>query len=160
MPVPPEKNFSVAQFPAILIKTPAQKFLSSSRLLTLSGRALRKAKKKMGLEDPDTSDEWLLGREILKALAGFSRAHNLRLVLVLAPPVRWFLGTDEPIRRSLEAFAGREKLEFVDLTPFFMEAVQKNSIDDFYIPEDHHWTARGNALTAEVLAGYFKKNPL
>ena len=159
-PVPEGKQFSVTQFPVILLKNPLQRILDASRLLSLTARAFGRLRKAMGLEDPDTTVEWKLGREILKNLNQFSRKEHLRLVLVLAPPVRWIIGTDEPIRQSLTAFAKREGIEFVDLTPAFLDAVEKGEVDDFYIPEDHHWTPRGNLLTAQVLADYFRKRPL
>ncbi len=160
VPVPEGKHFSVEQFPVVILKNPVQKVLNASRLFSLGERALGRIEKKIGLEDPDTTVEWRLGREILKRLIVFGHEHRLRIIFVLAPPVRWILGTDEPVRQSLAAFSKREKVEFVDLTPVFLEAVKKNAAADFYIPEDQHWTARGNSLAADTLTDYFKKHPL
>jgi hypothetical protein len=39
----------------------------------------------------------------------------------------------------------------LDLTPVFSEAIHKNSLEDFYIPGDWHWTAKGHELAAREI---------
>ncbi len=160
VPVPKNKNFSVNQFPDLDSSQPVMKILRTSYLFKLSERLIRKLKKRTGSEDPDTSQEWLLGREILKKAIAEIRKHDALPVLVIAPPHRWISGTDEPIRESLIRLAHREGVDIIDLTPVFLEAVKKSSIDDYYIPEDQHWTARGNRLVASVLFKHLKSKGL
>ncbi len=160
VPVPPGKQFSVEQFPEILHREGWQRVASKSYVWRLGQKAWGRLQKKIGREDPDTTLEWLLGRTILKNSAEWARSRHLRFVLVIAPPLRWITGTVEPVRASMLRFAEREKIEIIDLTPFFMDAAKQTSVDDYYIPEDQHWTARGHQLVAEVLADYFKRRPI
>ena len=159
VPVPPGKNFSVPQFPEVIHPSALEGLLEKSYLYRLARRAVTRLKKIMGREDPDSSTEWILGRAILKEMIGEIKSQRVRPVLVIAPPARWITGTVEPVRDSLNLFAAREGVEILDLTPLFLNAVKKSSLDEYYIPNDQHWTAKGNALVARSLLDYLRANP-
>lgn len=152
VPVPEGKHFSVPQFPGALQRSLWERFFNRFALYRMGKKALSKFRKKIGLEDPDTEAEWLLGRKILEQAKYEAQKMGIRLMIVLAPPARWITGTDEPIRPSLLRFSEREQIEFLDLTPVFYEAASKASIDRYYLPQDRHWTVEGNRLAAEKIA--------
>ncbi len=154
VPVPREKNFSAPQFPVFMEPSAADRLFAWSRWYVLGKKAVMMAMKKTGKEDPDSSPEWRLGRAILKdAVNEIRQKTGARIILTMVPPQRWLLGTVEPVRDSMARFAEREKIEFLDLTPVFKNALTHgHSIDEFYIPDDLHWTAEGHALVAQTLS--------
>lgn len=151
VPVPKDKNFSTPQFPVFREPSPAERLLGWSRLYALSVKARTLIQKKVGLEDPESSPEWFLGRRILKEAVELIRENRAKPVLVIVPPSRWITGTSEPIRQSMLNFAARHNVQAIDLTPVFREASAQKSVDDYYIPDDHHWTALGHQLVAQTL---------
>lgn len=159
VPVPREKNFTVPQFPVFIEPSPADRLFGWSRWYTLGKKAAGAVMKKMGKEDPDSSEEWHLGRKILQKAVASARANGARPVLVLVPPHRWITGTDEPVRRSMAELAHREKADFIDLMPAFSAACAKDGPDHYYIPDDQHWTPEGNKLTAQTILKYFQDHP-
>lgn len=150
-PVPKEKNFSVPQFPVFQDPAPMDKLFAWSRIYTLGKKTSVLIQKKLGQADPESSPEWYLGQKILSQTVELVRSNNAVPVLVIVPPRRWITGTSEPIQESMLRFAEREGMRSVDLTPIFKEAAARTSVDDYYIPDDYHWTAKGNRLVAETL---------
>ncbi len=153
VPVPLEKNFAVPQFPVFIEKSFFDKMLGWSRWYWLGQKAVLRMKKKMGMEDPDTEPEWLLGRRVVEETVGLLRKNGVKPVLVMVPPQRWFAGTVEPVRDSLSRLAAREKVDFLDLTPVFQNAMKETGKDIFhyYIQDDLHWTAAGHDLVAREI---------
>lgn len=161
VPVPKEKDFSIPQFPDFQELSFADRLFGWSRWYVLGKKALTRLKKLAGLEDPDSSPEWMLGRSILRETVKTIRAAGARPVLVMVPPQRWLTGTVEPVRNSMKRFAEREKAEFLDLTPVFEKAIQEKGgiVDDYYIPDDLHWTAEGHALVTDAISEFLKQSP-
>ena len=157
VPVPKEKKFTVPQFPEIIRRNPFQKILDSSALYRTSRKAWMKILKNLGSEDPDTSTEWMLGREILKKTMADIKKQGIPSAIVLVPPQRWLTGTDEPVRQSLIRFGQREGVDVLDLTPVFEKACARDGVEHYYIPYDLHWTPEGNTLTAKTLMDYLDK---
>ncbi len=151
VPVPKEKNFSVPQFPIFQDVSAADELFSWSRIYTLSKKAGISIKKKLGLEDPESKPEWHLGRQILHEAIELVRGHHAVPILVIVPPKRWVTGTSEPVLDSMRRFAAREQIRAVDLTPAFRQASAEAGIDQYYIPDDLHWTPQGHELAAQVL---------
>ena len=151
VPVPKNKKFKVAQFPISREWSGPEKFLRKSKTYVLFSRLIIKLKKLMGFEDPDSSDEWLLGREILKKMTTEIKNQGVRPIIVIAPPLRWITGTLEPVRDSLLRFGKVNHVTVVDLTPILKKASQETSPWDYYIKEDQHWTPKGNELVAKTL---------
>lgn len=151
VPVPTEKNFSVPQFPVFQSPSFTDELLAWSRIYTLGKKTALSVKKRLGKEDPESSPEWYLGRKILSQTVELVRSNGAVPVLVIVPPRRWITGTAEPIEESMLRFARREGIRSVDLTPVFKKASAETGVDDYYIPDDFHWTAKGHRLVAEVL---------
>lgn len=156
IPVPKDKSFSTVQFPEFLERSQVDKLLSKSAIVRLSKKAWGLFLKKMNWIDPDSSDEWRLGQLILKRMIATIHENDSLPIIILAPPLRWITGTTEPIRESLSRFCKREDIPFVDLTSVFKEVSQTESIDFYYIPNDHHWTAKGNTKVAETILPYIE----
>ena len=156
VPVPEGKQFTVNQFPKIIEKNNSLEFLERSRLVQLIHRAKIKLFKILKLEDPDSREEWILGREILKKMIVFIENNNARPVLMIVPPERWITGTDEPIRESLGRFAKRENVGIIDLTELLRKKVSKSNVYDYYIKGDKHWTAKAHRLVAEEILRYLE----
>jgi len=150
-PVPADKNFQVAQFPDQLMRTPFERFLLSSYLGRTWLEAAGRIGKNLGWEDPDSSSEWILSRAILKSMTHDIRNHGVEAIVIIVPPARWITGTVEPVRDSLLRFGKREGVRVLDLTPVLKNAVQKQSMEKFYIQDDFHWTAAAHRLVAETL---------
>ncbi len=159
-PVPRKKFFAVPQFPVFMEPSLCDRLFSWSRWYALSRKAWTRLQKKLGREDPDSTSEWILGRSILKESLALIKSKKVRPVLVMVPPQRWFLGSVEPINKSLARFAARENVDYLDLTPVIKKAMQEtgNTIDFYYIPDDLHWTAAGHALVAKTILKYLQNS--
>lgn len=125
--------------------------LHSSIYRYLKHKTLRLARD-LGWVDPDLTEEWLLGRIILKELIREARQNGSRPVILLIPPVSWMTNAKlTSPQKSIRRFANRENVPLVDLTPYLIEAATKSSITDFYYKDDKHWTAQAHKLAADVL---------
>jgi lysophospholipase L1-like esterase len=160
VPVPRDKNFSTVQFPDLIGKSPLEKFLMNSALYRVTLKAMIRLQKMLGLEDPDSSPEWVLGRVILSHMVHDLKRAGVPAVLVIVPPQRWLTGTVEPVRDSMLRFANREGIDAVDLTPVFQKAFAEKPAAHWYITDDLHWTAAGNRLVAQTLVDYLKNKSL
>ncbi len=156
-PVPPDKNFSVDQFPDQIMQNRIERFLWHSHLYRLLRRAWIRTLKLAGRADPDSSNEWILGRAILERMVGDIKGRHVRPVILIVPPQRWITGTLEPVRDSLIRFGQVQGVEVLDLTPVFRDALREAPVETWYIANDHHWTAAGNRLVADYLLRYFAK---
>lgn len=115
--------------------------------------------------------EWLLLGAILRALAEDVKSHGARLAVVAVPAAdevyddRWerrvahatpganaVLDRTEPGRR-LAALAREAGAQAIDLLPELRRAGQSDR--RLYYAVNHHWTASGHRLVAEVLAKNF-----
>ena len=159
MPVPLPFSINENQFPSLLDLSPAQKLLEQSVLYRMAKKPLLKLAKNMRIIDPESSEEWLIGRAILSRLITEVRADGAVPVLVLIPPQNW---AESPRKTSLERsvlrFSEREKTALINLHPSFTEAVSKNGLETYYIKNDWHWTPKGHALAARTIEDYFAKD--
>jgi len=159
VPVPLPFSINENQFPSLLDLSPAQKLLEQSVLYRMAKKPLLKLAKNMRIIDPESSEEWLIGRAILSRLITEVRADGAVPVLVLIPPQNW---AESPRKTSLERsvlrFSEREKTALINLHPSFTEAVSKNGLETYYIKNDWHWTPKGHALAARTIEDYFAKD--
>ncbi len=157
-PVPPQYQLNTNQFPELLEYGPPKSWLRQSALWRLSRKPLTKLAKNLKLIDPDTSDEWTLGRVILKELIAEIRQSGSRPVIFLMPSERWARNErKDSLLKSLYRFADQQHVEMVDPTREFFEAAKRSDITDYYIKDDWHWTPKGHALAADILERYLRK---
>lgn len=152
VPVPPPFSLNSNQFPPLLEQNTHQKLMNQSVLYRLVRKPLIKLGKNMRLIDPDSSDEWLVGRAILRALITEIRKDKAVPVLVLLPPQDWAQSTRKTsLERSLLRFAGMEKVKLINLRPVFNEAVARDGLETYYFKADWHWTPQGHQLASEAI---------
>jgi len=115
----------------------------------------------MRLIDPNDTEEWLIGRAILKELILEIRRDGATPVLVLMPPQDWAkTARKTTLERSIIRFAERESVELINLHPVFSEAVAKDGLEVYYIRDDWHWTPQGHFLAARTIEDYFLRKEL
>ncbi len=152
VPVPPPFSLTTDQFPPLLEQSDLQKVLNRSVLYRVAKKPLIKLAKNMRLIDPDTSEEWMIGRAILQKLILEVRRDQATPILVLLPPKDWAESTRRTsLERSIRRFADREKVDLINLRPEFNDAVAKDGLEVYYIKNDWHWTSQGNLLAANVI---------
>ena len=106
----------------------------------------------MRLVDPETSEEWILGRAILRALIQELREDQVRPVLLIMPSEAWVLRRKpDSLHRSIMRFSKREGVDVIDLLPAFTAKVAESKIDDYFIPMDRHWTDKGHELASQEI---------
>jgi len=155
-PVPPPYTLNRGQFPDVI----QGGFLSHSRLYQVTERGLLRLGKNIHLVDPDTTREWVLGRAILSQLLREIKAGGATPVLMIVPGQSWAGSSrKDSLLKSLQRFAAREKVAFLDLTPAFHAAVASSSLTDYYIDHDWHWNAKGHALAAEQIRNFLDSLP-
>lgn len=154
VPVPLPKSASGSQFPQIIENSVLLQAFEKSALVRLCLKLSRRLLKVTGLEDPDSSEEWRLGREVLKTAIASIRRHGAEPVLMIVPPARWITGSVEPLRDSLVRFSKREHTPMIDLTDNFRSALSEAPVEHWFIPDDFHWTAAGHELAARALLDY------
>jgi len=158
VPVPPPYSLNTDQFPPIVEQNEFLKILNQSVLFKLAKKPVLKLAKNLRLIDPESSEEWLVGRAILRRLIAEIRADKAVPVIVLMPPQNWVQSTRKTsLERSIRRFADREKVGFVNLKSVFTEAVAKDGLEAYYIKGDWHWTPRGHALAAQGIEDYFRR---
>ena len=159
VPVPPPFSLTTNQFPELIDRNFLEDILMASVLYRQLKRGILRLGKKLGWVDPESSDEWIVGRAILRQLISEVAQTGAWPVLVLIPPDRWIINErKEALYRSLLKFCGREKIECLDLTPVFRQAVQAYSLSDYYFPRDNHWTEKGHQLAADVITQYLRRD--
>lgn len=158
VPVPPPFTLTSNQYPTLLEPNALERILNPSVLYQLAKKPLIKLAKNMRLIDPESSEEWLVGRAILEALIHEIRQDGAVPILVLMPPHNWAQSTRKTsLERSLIRFADREKVGFINLKPSFNEAVAKDGLETYYIPGDWHWTPKGHRLAAQTIEDFFNR---
>ena len=158
VPVPQPFELKYNQFPDLIESSQIEDFFERSVLFRLFRRAILRMGKDFGWIDPDSTDEWILGRQLLKALLSDIQADGARPVLVITPPDRWFQSSQQDsIKRSLLRFAEREQIPMIDLTPIFLKLIQESNLTDYYIKDDWHWTPKGHQLVASILKDFILK---
>jgi hypothetical protein len=159
VPVPPKYQLDTNQFPDLIAMSRFEQILMESKLYRLLKKGLiRLLGKKWGIIDPDTDEEWLLGRVILKTLVAEIRQKGIRPVIFIMPPERWVQSErKDSLLKSLYRFAAKEKVEMVDPTREFYAALKQSAATDYYIKDDWHWTAKGHRLAADIFQNYLSK---
>ncbi len=159
VPVPQLRSYHGSQFFDL---TPEENIVFTlfhhSALVKLFEKLYMRLLKMAGLEDPESGREWILGRQILKRMFETARQNGSEPVLVIVPPIRWVTGTVEPVRDSMLRLARKNGVRCVDLTPVFQEALKRSPADNWYIPDDFHWTPEGHALVAQTLIDFLKNS--
>jgi len=158
--VPTQQPFALKynQFPDLIKSTQIEDFFERSILYHLLRKGIIRVGKDLGWVDPDSTDEWVLGRELLKTLITDIKANGAQAILVIVPPDRWFRGPgQDSLKKSLLRFAEREQVPMIDLTPFFFESIQQSDITKYYIKDDGHWTAKGHQLAASILKNFIQR---
>jgi hypothetical protein len=157
VPVPPQYQLNRDQFPEVIQKSARERFLSGSCLYREVRKGWIRLGKNLGLIDPDTEAEWILGREILRTLVSEIRKSGVKPVIFVLPPDRWARQKKpDSLRKSLLRFARQEKVDLADPTSDFHAAVTREGIAAYYIQDDWHWTPKGHLLTADVAERFFQ----
>ncbi len=152
VPVPPPFSLDTDQFPLLVEQNALQKLLNRSVLYRIARKPLIKLAKNMRLIDPDSSEEWLVGRAILSQLIKEVRADGATPLILLMPSKAWAENTRRTSQeRSIRRFAEREKVDLINLRPEFNDAIAKDGLEAYYIKNDWHWTAKGHRLVADVI---------
>ncbi len=161
VPTPQPFELKYNQFPDLIESNKIEDFFEKSILYRLFRRAILRIGKDLGWVDPDSTDEWLLGRQLLKAFLSDIRADGAQALFVIVPPDRWFKSSQEDsFKRSLLRFVEREQVPTIDLTPIFLKLIQQSDLTEYYIKDDWHWTAKGHKLVALTLMDYITANRL
>lgn len=161
VPVPPPFVLRTNQFPEVIEHSPIEKILLQSMVYRMLKRGWIKVGKNLKWIDPDTTEEWILGRALLKALQDEIMESGARPVFMLIPPDRWMHDTGKTsLHKSLLRLADKEPLIFLDLTPIFREAVAQQDLKTYYIENDGHWTPEGHRLAAEAIQSFLLKEGL
>lgn len=161
VPTPQPFELKYNQFPDVIESNKIEDFFQKSILYRSFYKAMIRIGKNLGWVDPDSTDEWILGRQLLKALIADIKTAGAQVVLVMIPPDRWVQSPrQDSLRRSLLRFAEREQVPMIDLTPFFFRSVQQSDLTEYYIKDDWHWTAKGHQLAASVLKDFIVKDRL
>ena len=156
VPVPPPFTLNRGQFPPVIEQNKVQKLLNKSVLYRLARKPFMRLLRNMRLIDPDTSEEWILGRTILSELIRDIRKDQSLPVLVLIPPKEWAQsGRKTSLEKSILRFVEREGVDLINLHPVFMDAVARDGLETYYIKNDWHWTPKGHALAARAIEDYF-----
>lgn len=158
MPVPKPFELNTNQFPEIMKRNPVENILIYSSIYRSLKDGFIRLGKNLKWIDPDSTEEWVLGRAILSELVREVRASQATPILVIVPPSRWMESERrESVYLSLLRFAKRESIEVIDPVPVFREAVKKSGVTKYYIQDDWHWTQEGHELIAGLLSERLKK---
>lgn len=155
VPVPQPFTLTTGQYPQVIEYGALENFLRQSVLYRFVKRAVIKTGKIVKLTDPNSTEEWILGRAILKQLVREIRNSGAEPLIVIIPPDRW-MATEQwdVLRQALIEFAQKDKVRLLDLTPDFQRAVQTQGLTHYYIAGDGHWTAAGHDLVADLIAAF------
>jgi len=157
VPVPQPFTLRTNQFPEIVEHSAFERVLLKSLTYRLAKQGFMRLGKNLKIVDPDSSDEWRLGRAILDNLIREIRSDGAKPVLVLDPPERYIRATrQEALHKSVLRFAKKENLPILDLTPVFRQAVNAADITAYYIPDDWHWNAQGHELAAKSIIQFLQ----
>lgn len=155
VPVPQPFELKTNQFPEVVHRSFLERFLMKSSIYRILKRGYVRMAKNLRLIDPDSTEEWILGKAILRQLIHEIRTAGAQPVLFTVPHKDWAMETRvTSLERSILRFAQKEKADLLDMTPAFHEAVGKSGVTDYYIQDDWHWTPKGNALAAELIEKY------
>jgi len=161
VPVPKPFELRYNQFPEIIQQNSLEKLLIQSLVYRKLKLALIRLGKNLGWVDPDSTGEWILGRAILNQLVREIQQNNAKPILLVIPPHRWFLRKNyESIHKSILRLAKREGFELIDATEPFREAINRSSLEDYYIKDDWHWTEKGHELVSKLITERIKKMEL
>ena len=150
-PVPLPFTLTTNQFPEIIEKSNFERLLMRSYVARFFSKRLNKAAKSIGLIDPDTREEWKLGKAIIKQLIYEVKKDQAIPILFTAPPRRWAESNDdESVLKSIRRLAKAEGVYFIDFTPHFRRLIASSDPSDYYIPKDLHWTAKAHTYVADT----------
>lgn len=152
VPVPAQFALKTNQYPELIAGSPLQSFLRRSILFKMAEKAFIRLGKNLGLVDPSTETEWVIGRAILEDLTGRIRARGQKPLMMIVPPDRW-MNSDRStsLEKSMIRFAGQAGVPLINMRPLLYEKVQAGSLEDYYIEGDGHWTALSHRLAAEAV---------
>lgn len=152
VPVPLPFSFNTGQFPPVIEQSGLEKLLDQSVLYRIAKKPLIKLAKNMRLIDPDSTDEWRIGRAILSQLIKEVREDGATPVLLFIPPRDLAESARRTsLERSMRRFVERERVDWINLRPEFYDAIAKDGPEAYYIKADWHWTPKGHRLAADVI---------
>jgi hypothetical protein len=156
VPVPAPFELTTNQFPDLIEPDPLKRFFRRSALFRLLERGLVRLGKNFGWVDPNTTEEWIVGRAILKELVSQIRQDGAVPVLFILPPDRWARSNrKESLLKSIHRFAKQEEVDIIDPIEEFYRRIQDAELTDYYIRDDWHWTPKGHVVAANMLERYF-----
>ncbi len=155
VPVKGAEDLQYNQFPDLIEQNAFEKIMNHSVIYRLAKKVFIKYGKNLGAVDPNTTDEWRLGKAILHELIQEIRKSGAQPIIIIIPPVRWLHDSQiESIQKSLWHLRDQENVEIFDLTTYFQKSLGNKNLTDFYIQDDWHWTKNGHEVVAAVLNDY------
>lgn len=108
--------------------------------------------------DPDFAvmEQWRITLSLLSRMKTLCGEHKVRLAVVVVPFADQVI--DPRLRNPqgvLLEFGLREAIPVLDLLPSF-----ENRVDEAYLENDLHWTARGHQIAAQSIAGFLSREGL
>jgi hypothetical protein len=102
--------------------------------------------------DPDITEEWRLGKVILRQLISEIREVGAEPVILIIPPYGWMSNTQQTsMQKSVGRLANGMNVDVLDFTEQLQSLSKQSSLERYYIPHDHHWTEEAHALVAQAL---------
>ncbi len=128
-----------------------RRFLQMSSLSRLvAGAASDPAPRSIG-NSPDSLPFAPVAEHIFLELAKISRERNQDLVLVYLPRFHTLRREPVPTATWLEKFTRKEGIHLLNLTEDFRQIPRQQLAGHFRLPDDGHYSPRGNALVATAL---------
>jgi hypothetical protein len=107
----------------------------------------------------DDRPEWQVTRALLHRFADDCRARDVPFLVVVFPTVNEVHRREISDRpgRMVAAACGERDVPVLDLLEGFRAAARRSGTD-LYFPQDHHWTAAGHAVAADLLEAFLAEN--
>ncbi len=158
-PAPPPFSLNTYQFPTVVEKSSFETVLNHSYLYRFFYKRFLKLGKLLGVVDPNTEDEWKLGKAILRSLVAEIEQSGAKPLFFIIPPERWVKDSGgDSLLTAVKRFFKENKLLLIDFTPELKQLVQSSAVEDYYIPQDLHWTAKSHAYVSQRLSQVLSEN--
>lgn len=157
-PTTDPKKIPYDQFPDVIEEGPIERIVAWTATYRYLRKKVLRLARDLGWIEPDLTEEWRLGRAILRQLMQDIRASGAQPVLFLMPPAQWMVNNKPTsIQKSLAMFAAKERVPLLDVTASFQEAVRQTDMRTYYLEDDDHWTAQGHAFAAEQILTFLNQ---
>jgi len=159
VPVPEHVDLNQDQFPVLVHHGAIERILAQCAIYRQGKRAVLRLLKELDWIDPDTTQEWMVGRTILHQLVQEIRSSGALPIILLVPSESWVRDSrPTSLHKSLARFSRRKKVSLLDLTSTFGKAAHRSNLDDFYIESDGHWSVKGHQLAADAINQYLHQH--